>query len=116
MFERQDTEIICEAPISFVTAALGGKAKIPTLDGHHELTIPPGTQHGTTFRIKGKGMPDLHSARRGDQHVVVRIVVPERLNAKQRELLKDYARHGGEDLDQDRGFFDRVKDALGGES
>ncbi|KPJ62801.1 molecular chaperone DnaJ [candidate division KD3-62 bacterium DG_56] len=115
VFERQNTEIICEVPVSFVTATLGGKVKVPTLDGHHELAIPPGTQHGATFRIRGKGMPDLHSAHRGDQHVVVRIVVPERLNSKQRELLKEFARHGGEDLDQERGFFDRVKDALGGE-
>lgn len=115
VFERQGMEIVCEAPVSFVTAALGGKVKVPTLDGQHELVIPPGTQHGTTFRIKGKGIADLHSARRGDQHVVVRVVVPERLNAKQRELLKEFARHGGEDIEQSRGLYDRVKDALGGD-
>jgi len=113
IFERRGTEIICEAPLAFTTAALGGKITVPTLDGQAELRIPPGTQPGTTFRLKGKGLPDLHGAHRGDQHVVVRLQVPTQLNEKQRRLLEAFRQAGGDHVEDDKSLFDKVKDAFG---
>jgi molecular chaperone DnaJ len=113
VFERRATEIVCEVPLAFTTAALGGKITVPTLGGEAELRIPPGTQTGASFRLKGKGLPDLHGSHRGDQHVVVRVQVPERLNEKQRRLLEAFAQAGGDHVEQEKSLFDKVKDGLG---
>lgn len=114
VFDRRGTEIICEASLPFSIAALGGKIKVPTLEEEEELTIPAGTQTGATFRLRGKGLPDPNGYARGDEHVVVRIAVPTKLTAKQRQLLREYAETADEDVNEDKGILERVKDALGG--
>jgi molecular chaperone DnaJ len=114
-FERRGTELICEVPLPFTAAALGGSIKVPSLSGESEVHIPAGTQSGAVFRLRGKGMPDLHSGRHGDQHVVVRVVVPTHLTAQQRRLLEQFAKAGGDKMgDKQRKLFERLKDALGG--
>jgi molecular chaperone DnaJ len=113
VFQRRGTELICEVPLAFATAALGGTLRVPTLGGEGEVHVPAGTQTGVTFRLKGRGMPDLHSSHRGDLHVVTRVVVPTRLSEMQRRLLQEYAAAGGDQVHQEpRGIFDRVKDAF----
>lgn len=120
IFKRQGYELTCEVPISFVDAALGAEITVPTLDGEHKITIPEGTQTGTVFKVRGKGVPHLRSRRRGDQNVVVKVAVPTRLSARQKQLLREFAREESEEQNdndnpkKDKGFFDKFKDALGG--
>ncbi len=95
IFERDGTSLHCEVPISFCTAALGGQVEVPTIDGRAELTIPPGTQNGATFRMKGKGVASLVRGRdRGDQYVHVVVEVPTKLSAEQKELLRKFEDSG----------------------
>lgn len=88
IFKRKDDDIYYEHQITFTKAALGGKEKVPTLDGEEVLKIPPGTESGTTFRLKGKGVPHLRRRGRGNQYVMVRVEVPRKLSKKQKRLLK----------------------------
>lgn len=88
IFEREGDSIICEHKIDFTKAALGGVEKVPTLDGEEELKIPAGTESGTTFKLKGKGIPHLRRRGSGDEYVTIRIAVPKKLNRKQKKLLK----------------------------
>ncbi len=90
IFERSGTSILLDMPISFAQAALGAEIEVPTLDGRVKYTMPAGTQTGTVFRLKGKGVPALNSRGRGDQYVTVHIEVPRDLNAKQKELLEEF--------------------------
>lgn len=114
LFQREDYEVFCEVPISFTQAALGSKIDVPTLDGKVKMTIPTGTQSGKVFRLKGKGVPHLHSQQRGDQHVRVIIETPTELSAKQRELLEKFAEASGEESHpQSKSFFDKVKELFG---
>lgn len=117
-FERSDNEVISKLDISFAQAALGATIQVRTLDGKVELKIPEGTQTGTAFRLRGKGIPYLRNPKqRGDQHVVVTVKTPKKLSDKQRELLMKFAGEGKEDLktlNVSKGFFEKVKDALGG--
>ena len=97
-FVRRGNDIISQQTISFTQAALGATIRVETMDGRIDLKIPAGTQTGTLFRIKGKGVPVLGSKdRRGDHHVQVNIVVPKRLNSEQKRLLKEFGIAGGED-------------------
>ena len=107
LFQREDYDVFCEVPISFTQAALGAKIDVPTLDGKVKMTIPEGTQSGKVFRLKGKGIPHLHSGQRGDQHVRVVVETPTGLTAKQRELLEKFAelQRGGVHP-QSKNFFD----------
>ncbi|MDR0353698.1 MAG: molecular chaperone DnaJ [Opitutaceae bacterium] len=107
LFERQDDDLFCEIPIKFTLAALGGSIEIPTLFGKGTLKIPPGTQSGTTFRIKGKGMPSLRGQHQGDQIVRVHVEVPAKLTADQRKALEAYAAVMGDphDPEPSKGFF-----------
>jgi molecular chaperone DnaJ len=107
IFERQDDDLFCEIPMKFTLAALGGSIEVPTLFGKGMLKIPPGTQSGTTFRIKGKGMPNLRGHHQGDQIVRVHVEVPAKLTAEQRKALEAYAAAMGDphDPDQPKGFF-----------
>ncbi len=114
IFKRQDNDIICEVPISFVHAALGGEIEVPTLDGRAKLRIPEGTQSGAVFRLKGRGIPSLKRFGRGDQLVRVNVEVPRRLNARQKNILQEFAQSGGGELSGEKGFFSRVKDTFGG--
>ena len=108
-FEREGTSILLDQEISFAKAALGAEIEVPTLDGKVKLTIPEGTQTGTMFRLKGKGVPYLRSTGRGDQFVTVRVVVPKGLNAKQKEALKAFSETLGESVDVKSSVFGKRK-------
>ena len=90
ILKRDGTSVQCEIPITFTQAALGTELEVPTLDGNVKYTVPEGTQTGTVFRLRGKGIYALHSKNRGDQFVRVVVEVPKNLNAKQKELLKQF--------------------------
>jgi len=111
LFKRNGRETFVDVPISFTQAALGAMIEVPSLSGSVEMTLPQGTQTGTTLRLRGYGMPSLRGAQRGDHHVTVYVVVPTKLNKRQRDLLEEYA-HAGGDTIEERTFFDRVKDAF----
>lgn len=108
LFRRQDNDVYITMPITIVQAALGATVKVPTLDGTVEYDIPEGTQPGTRFRLRGKGIPFLRGRGRGDQYVTVDVEIPKNLSAKQKELLREF--------DDDRfykkkkSFMDKVKD------
>lgn len=89
-FERQGNDIIVHVPIPFATAALGGQVEVPTLKGKATIKIPAGIQGGKTFRLREKGIPDLHGYGTGDESIVVQIDVPKKLSKKQKELLKEF--------------------------
>ncbi|MFH1037551.1 MAG: molecular chaperone DnaJ [PVC group bacterium] len=88
IFQRSGDDIFCEIPISFPLAALGGEIRVPTLQGHTELKIPPGTRSGQVFRLRGRGIPHLHGSGSGDEQIAVTVEIPTRLNKEQRELLR----------------------------
>ena len=90
IFERQGNDLFIEIPISFATAALGGQIEVPTLKGKANLKIPAGTQTGTVFRMRGKGIHSLHGYGTGNQLVEVEVAVPKKLSKKQKDLLKDF--------------------------
>ncbi|VBB06097.1 chaperone dnaj [Lucifera butyrica] len=115
LFTREGNDVICEVPISFVQAALGDEIEVPTLDGKVKFRVPEGTQSGSVFRLKEKGIPFLRSSgRRGDQHVKVKVVTPQKLNQRQRELLAEFAQSGGENINpEQKNFFKKVKDVFG---
>jgi molecular chaperone DnaJ len=91
IFERHGNEILCETLIDFVQAVFGAEIQVPTLEGPAKMRIPPGTQTGTIFRLRGKGMVEPQSGQRGDQHVKVTIVTPTHLNERQKKFLMKYA-------------------------
>ncbi|HEX7226145.1 MAG TPA: DnaJ C-terminal domain-containing protein, partial [Candidatus Binatia bacterium] len=110
IFTRENLDILCDVPITFVQAALGAEIDVPTLDGKVKMKVPAGTQSGKLFRIKGKGVKDVHGYQQGDQHVRVLVETPTHLTARQKELLKEFASLGGEDVNPiGKGFFDKVK-------
>jgi len=112
-FMREGSDLILEVPISFSQAALGVEMEIPAIDGNATLRVPEGTQHGAVFKIKGRGMPRLRGSGRGDLKARIRLVIPKRLNPRQKELLAEYARLSGEEAGlTDKNFFDRVKDGV----
>lgn len=115
LFQRQENDILLELPVNIVQATLGAEVEVPTLEGKTKLTVPAGTQHGEVFRLKGKGVPILRSNRRGDQLISVRVVVPDKLNEKQRKLLKELGESLGlESLGKDnRNLFEKFVDAVG---
>ncbi len=114
IFSREDTEVLCEVPISFTQAALGATLDVPTLDGKEKLKIPPGTQTGKVFRLKGKGIPALNGYGRGDQHVRVVLETPSNLTREQRDLLERFAALSGEKTNpQSQNFFSKVKELFG---
>jgi len=110
VFEREEFDLIYELPLNMVEAALGVEKEVPTLDGVTEvLKVPHGTQPGHEFRIKGKGVPHIHSNRRGDLRVLVDIQVPERLNSRQKELLKELAESFGQGTSHANGDKDSLE-------
>ena len=110
-FRRDGTDLYTDVPISFTQAALGASILVQSLDGEQPLQVGAGTQTGATFRIRGKGMPTVRGSSRGDLLATVHVVVPQKLSRKEREVLEEYARIGGDAVD-DRSFFERVKDAF----
>ncbi len=115
-FEREGDDIYCEIPLTFTQAALGDEIEIPTLSEKVKLKIPAGTQTGTYFRLKGKGVPKLRGYGQGDQQVKVTIVTPTNLSEDQRELLREFASKSGESThEQSKNIFERMKRAILGE-
>jgi molecular chaperone DnaJ len=113
-FEREGTDLYCVMPISFPQAAMGTELEIPTLEGPAKLKIPEGTQPGTRFRIKGKGIPVLNGHGKGDLYVDVKVEVPRRLNKRQRELLDELASTSRvENKPETRTLLSKVKDIFG---
>jgi molecular chaperone DnaJ len=110
IFERQNDDLFCEIPIKFTLATLGGSIEVPTLSGKAALKIPTGTQSGTTFRLKGKGMPSLRGGAHGDQLVRVHVEVPTSLTSEQRKKLEEYATLSGDaDEPMAKSFFEKAK-------
>lgn len=125
-FRRNGDDILCDLPIDMVQAALGDEVEVETLDGKVKLTIPEGTQSGTSFRLRGRGFPKLRGYGKGDQNVRVNVITPKNLSPEQKELLRKFAaslgaKPGGgtgggsakpKDKDKPKGFFNKLKDSI----
>jgi molecular chaperone DnaJ len=121
-FQRDGNDLFCEIPLNFSTLALGGDITIPTLEGDESFKVPDGTQTGTVFRLRGRGMPDVTGrGGRGDLLITVKAITPKKLNREQKKLMEQLAAtlpkerfeptpRGEQD---DRGLFDRVRDIFG---
>jgi molecular chaperone DnaJ len=121
-FKRQDANVVYDLTLNVAQAALGAEIEVPTVDGQEKLRVPAGTQSGAVLRLRGKGVPRLRGAGRGDQLVRVRVAIPQELTDEQRQLFERLAAsfngHGGAEPPSGRGgrgLFDRVKDVLGGD-
>ncbi|MGZ3625025.1 MAG: molecular chaperone DnaJ, partial [Ktedonobacteraceae bacterium] len=117
-FKRSGNDILYDMPISFTQAALGDEVEVPTVDGKTTmLKIPAGTQSSRSFRLKGMGVPVVHSSARGDQHVIVKVVTPTNLTSEQKRLLEEFARLEREQAEQNdknifRNLFEKTKDVF----
>jgi molecular chaperone DnaJ len=109
---RHDQDVVFELRVNMVQAALGDRIQIPTLEGPVEIAIPAGTQNGQSFRLQGRGMPDVRGGRRGDQYVVVQIVIPKDLSPEQKALLRKVGGLTGKPEKVTKGFFDKLRDAI----
>ena len=110
IFDRDEDDLLCDVPISFVTAALGGELKVPTLSGSASIKIPAGTQSGTTFRLKGRGVKNLQGYGTGDLNVKVQVEVPARLDKEQKAKLEEFADLCGDDVNpQSKSFLEKAK-------
>ncbi|MCK0471603.1 molecular chaperone DnaJ [Halalkalibacter sp. APA_J-10(15)] len=115
-FEREGDDIYCEMPLTFAQVALGDEIEVPTLTGKVKLKIPAGTQTGTNFRLRSKGVPNVHGRGQGDQHVKIRVVTPKNLTEKEKDLLREFSQMtGGQPDEQNDSFFAKVKRAFKGE-
>ena len=111
LFQRRGNDVIIEIPITFVQASLGDTVQVPTLDGAVDLKIPAGIQTGTVLRIKGKGIPNLRGAGRGDQHVRIKVTTPQKLSARQKELLKEFGELSADAVNpEQKSFYEKFKD------
>ena len=111
VFNRDGMDTYVDIPVSFPQAAMGASITVPTLEGELSMTLPGGTQTGTVLRMKGRGMPSVRGSQRGDHHVTIHVMVPTKMNKRQRDILEEYAKAGGDEIEE-RSFFDRVKDAF----
>ncbi|NNC89797.1 MAG: molecular chaperone DnaJ [Akkermansiaceae bacterium] len=110
IFQRRGEDLYCEVPVSFAVAALGGELAVPTLEGRASIKVPPGTQGGTIFRLKHRGVQDIGSGRKGDLHVEVRVEVPTKLKGEQKEKLREFAESIGEENSPlHEGFLEKAK-------
>jgi molecular chaperone DnaJ len=121
-FRREGNTLSCEVPLNFPTLALGGNIEVPTLDGQEPFKVPEGTQSGTTFRLRGKGMPDVSGRGKGDLFFTVQAVTPKKLSKEQRGLLEQlskalpkekYEPRPVDATDDEKNLFDKVKDIFG---
>ncbi|RKY31798.1 MAG: molecular chaperone DnaJ [Candidatus Omnitrophota bacterium] len=112
IFERHDNDIITEVEISLVKAVLGSELEVPTLNGNVRMKIPAGTQSGRIFRLRGKGIPDLHGRGRGDELIKVNVKIPTALNSEQRKIIEEFARASGENINSKESFTDKVRKAF----
>ncbi len=112
---RRGTELYHELPVTFPQAALGATVSVPTVEGSEEVEVPAGSQSGTEIRMRGKGVPRLRGAGRGDQHVIVRVVVPPKVGKRERELLEELAEIGAPAVMPKGGpsLLDRLRDVFG---
>lgn len=109
-FDRDGTTIICEVPINIVQATLGAEVKIPTLDGQVTMKVPEGTQPGKVMRLKGKGIPSLRGGMRGDQLVRIKVVVPTKLNDKQKDALRAFEAISKDNINpEEKSFLNKIK-------
>ena len=118
-FEREGDDLYCELPISFPTLALGGEVRVPTLAGDEEIKVPAGTQPGTRFKLRGKGMPNVSGRGTGDLFAIAKVGVPKKLTREQKQLLEELAKTLPEEKvdangdGADKPFFEKVKDIFG---
>ena len=114
IYRREDFDVFIEIPITFVQAALGATIRVPTLDGVVEYDIPEGTQTGTVFKLKNKGIPHIRGKNRGDEYVTVEVEVPKNISLKQKEILKEFEAlsKGKENYKKQKTWFDKMKDFL----
>ena len=114
---RNDDDLVIRLPVSFSQAALGASVEVPTLKGKREIEIPRGTQHGAILQVKGEGLPDLRSGRRGALLVQVLVEIPKRLSKSQEKLLRQFAEtEDGNVLPESQGFLERLKNYLAGQA
>jgi len=110
VFQRDGDDLYCEVPLPFSTAALGGELEVPTLTGSATMKVPAGTQGGTTFRLRDRGMPALNGRGKGDLHVEAQVEVPTRLNSDQRQRLEAFTESIGEkNSPVQESFFEKAK-------
>ena len=112
--QRQQNDLIASVPVSFTQAALGAAIEVPALNGTKTLKIPPGTQYGDTFRIKGHGLVDIRTQTKGDELVKITIETPTKLNQQQKELLRRFAETENKKVSpKSRSFIERLKNYFG---
>ncbi|MFC6938939.1 molecular chaperone DnaJ [Salinirubellus sp. GCM10025818] len=111
-FDREGDDLYYRLGVSFPQAVFGDTIEVPTMDGAVETEVDPGTQSGEVLRLKGKGMPRLQRRGHGDLYVQVQVVTPSELNEEQREALEAFAEAGGEDVEVEQGFFERIRNSL----
>jgi molecular chaperone DnaJ len=113
-FQREGADIYCEVPLSIAQAVLGSELEVPTLDGAETIKVPAGTQPGTSFRLKGKGVPRLGARGRGDQYVIANIVIPKNISKRQKDIIEEFdglsTEEGGQGLKQ------KLKDMFAGKA
>ncbi|MBR3120188.1 molecular chaperone DnaJ [Oceanobacillus profundus] len=116
-FIREGDHIFCELPLTITQAALGDEVEVPTVHGKVKLKVPAGTQTGKTFRLKGKGAPNVRGRGQGDQHIKVKVMTPTQLTDRQKELLREFNEIGGNEStdEQDENIFQRFKKAFKGD-
>jgi molecular chaperone DnaJ len=120
-FQREGNDLFCEVSLNYSTLALGGEIRIPTLEGEESLTVPEGTQSGTTLSLRGRGMPDVTGRGRGDLLLTVKVITPRKLTREQKKILEQLAASLPKETfeptpvsrEADKGIFDRVKDIFG---
>jgi len=110
IFQRDGDDLLCEVPVSFIQAALGAEIEVPALDGRATIKVPSGTQPGTMFRLKGKGIMNVQGYGRGDLHVRINVEVPTHLSAAQKAKLQEFAELcNGKESPISQGFFEKAK-------
>ena len=110
VFQRESDELFCEIPLPFSTAALGGELEVPTLTGSATIKVPAGTQGGTTFRLRDRGMPSLSGRGKGSLNIEVQVEVPTKLNREQKEKLKEFTESiGDKNSPMQESFFEKAK-------
>ena len=111
VFTREGENVFVDVPLTFVQATLGCEIEIPTIDGNVTQRIPEGTQHGTKFRLKGRGIPYIRGNGRGDQYVRIVVEVPKNLSVRQREILQEFAKESNEkNYNQHKKFTEKIKE------
>jgi molecular chaperone DnaJ len=110
IFQREGDDLLCEVPVSFVQATLGGELEVPTLAGKTSIKVPPGTQPGTMFRLKGKGVRNVQGYGQGDLHVRIAVEVPTHLTPAQKQKLEEFAALcNGKESPLIQGFFEKAR-------